>query len=144
MVEASKQRVAAAIDVGVKRIGHGIISHVDEGLMERIKSAGICLEVCPTSNRLLDNVPGGIASHPLRALYDAGVPCALGADDPDRCGSPNGQGLVREFLAVHDSLGFSLAELAELAKYSFVHILAPPDVKAAGLKDIDEWLAKCP
>ena len=139
-VEESMGRLAACLDLGVARIGHGILAHTDAELMARLRAADCCLEVCPTSNRILDNLPGGLASHPLRVLYDAGVPVALAADDPGHCGSPNGHGLVREYLVARDTLGFSADELAKLAKDSFTYSLAPDAVKAAALGDIDRWL----
>merc|ERR1712008_336070 len=101
-----------------------------------------CLEVCPTSNRILDNVPGGLKMHPLRVLYDNGVPCVLAADDPAHAGSPNGHGLVREFLVARDCLDFNPGELAQLAKNSFQYSLAPDNVKLQAMKDIDDWLSR--
>jgi len=50
--------------------------------MKEISESGVALEICPTSNRILDNVPNGLKSHPLRTLFDAGIPCCLGSDDP--------------------------------------------------------------
>ena len=141
-VEESMGRLVSCLDLGVTRIGHGILAHTDAELMARLRTADCCLEVCPTSNRILDNVPGGLASHPLRVLYDAGVPVVLASDDPGHCGSPNGHGLVREYLVARDTLGFSAAELARLAKNSFAYSLAPETLKAAALEDIDRWLAE--
>lgn len=93
------------------------------------------------SNRALDNVPQGLATHPLRQLFDAGVPCTLSSDDPAHLGTDNAHGLVREYQVARDMLGFSAQELAELARNSFKYSCAPTAVKERANEDIDKWLA---
>eukprot|EP00933_Yihiella_yeosuensis_P061813 TRINITY_DN64673_c0_g1_i1.p1 TRINITY_DN64673_c0_g1~~TRINITY_DN64673_c0_g1_i1.p1 ORF type:complete len:490 (-),score=93.61 TRINITY_DN64673_c0_g1_i1:348-1817(-) len=139
MCPAALERVKDALELGVKRIGHGIIAHRDPELMARLQQSDICLEICPTSNRILDNVPDGLQTHPLRRLFDAHVPCALGSDDPGHCGAVNGQGLVREFLVARQCLNFTNSELAQLAKNSFIYSLAPEELKNSALAAIDQW-----
>ena len=83
------------------------------------------LEVCPTSNVALGVYPDP-AAVPLRTLYDAGVPIALGADDPLLFGSR----LVAQYESARDVHGFTDDELAELARMS-VRGSAAPDVRTA-------------
>ena len=74
LIPKSLEHMRNCIDsCGVSRIGHGIIAHKDEQLMRDLKTNDICLEVCPVSNRILDNVPDGLATHPLRQLFNAGL-----------------------------------------------------------------------
>src|SRR5215831_14644073 len=68
------------------RIGHGVRSVEDPRLVERLAADGITCEVCPASNVAL-GVAARPADVPMRALLDAGVPVALGADDPLLFGS---------------------------------------------------------
>jgi hypothetical protein len=110
--------------------------------MAELKKKDVCLEICPISNRILDNVPDGLATHPLKVLHRAGVPCCLNADDPDALGAANCQGLVREYQVAQDMLGMSTEEIAQLARNSFRYSLAPEVVKQAAFADIDEWLAE--
>ncbi len=65
----------------VSRIGHGVRSVEDPGLLERIADMGVTLEVCPGSNLAL-GVYDDVDSHPLRKLLGAGCRVALGSDDP--------------------------------------------------------------
>lgn len=66
------------------RIGHGILSAYDERLMDEVRSAGIVLEVCPTSNlrtravRDLDELR--LILHTLRAR---GVTVTISTDGPE-------------------------------------------------------------
>ena len=45
------ESVRDAIEFGAKRIGHGTRAYQDPSVVELIKSRGIFLEMCPTSNK---------------------------------------------------------------------------------------------
>lgn len=70
-----------ALDLGVTRIGHGIRAGQDAALMARLARDGITLEVCPISNIVLKAVADE-ASHPAKALHEAGISLTANADDP--------------------------------------------------------------
>jgi len=74
---------------------------------------------------------------PVRTLFAAGVPVALGADDPLLFGPR----LVKQYEIARDVHGFTPAELAELARMSIRRSAAPPDTRARLLRAIDAWLA---
>ena len=64
-----------------ERIGHGVRSIEDPQLVAYLAEHSIALEVNPTSNLRLNIYPT-IESHPLRRLYEAGVPITVNSDDP--------------------------------------------------------------
>jgi adenosine deaminase len=131
------QFVADSIDLlGADRIQHGVRSVEVPGLVERIAEAGICLDVCPTSNIMLSVFPS-LAEHNLPALLDAGVRCSLNADDPLLFGP----GLLDEYELVRRQFGFDDERMAAIARTSIECGGAPGDVKAAALAGIDAWLA---
>ncbi|MDX6296822.1 MAG: adenosine deaminase [Nocardioidaceae bacterium] len=135
---AGPESVWACLDVlNARRIGHGVRSVEDQSLLDRLGAGDVTLEVCPLSNVALGvyDDPGSV---PLRRLYDAGVPIALGADDPLLFGSR----LVAQYDVARDVHGFSDAELAELARMSVRGSAAPSDVRADLLAAIDAWLAQ--
>jgi adenosine deaminase len=103
-------------------------------LTERIAAAGITLEVCPASNVAL-GVAATPADVPLRALLDAGIPVALGADDPLLFG----QRLTAQYRLARQAHGLSDDELAELARMSVRGSVAPPEVRSRLLEGIDRW-----
>ncbi|GAA1489075.1 adenosine deaminase [Brachybacterium sacelli] len=117
------------------RIGHGVRSADDPELLSRIVEAGIGLEVCPASNASLGVVPDA-ADVPLRQLVDAGAQIALGADDPLLFGSR----LVEQYETAR-AVGFTDAELAELAADSIRISAAPEDVRTRLLAGVRDWLA---
>ena len=129
--------VAASLDLlHADRLGHGIRSVEDPRLLGRLAAAGVTCEVCPSSNVSLGVVPDE-ASVPVRRLVEAGVPVALGADDPLLFG----RRLVKQYEIARDVHGFTPAELAELARISLRGSAAPPDTQVRLLAAIDAWLA---
>lgn len=121
--------------LGARRIGHGITAVGDPAVLETLAARGVVLEVCPTSYAPL-GVIETVAEVPLRRLRDAGVPVALGADDPLLFGT----GLAGQYALARDVLGFSDAELAQLARCSIRGSMAPAEVKAGLLAGVDAWL----
>ncbi|OPG06657.1 adenosine deaminase [Microbispora sp. GKU 823] len=123
-------------DLGADRIGHGVRAAESPRLMERLADRQITCEVCP-----LSNVGLGVAERPedvpLRRLFEAGVPIALGADDPLLFGAR----LLPQYELARDVYGFSDAEIAELARQSIRSSTAPDAVKKELLSEIDAWLA---
>ncbi len=83
------------------RIGHGVRSVEDPQVLDAVARSGVTLEVCPGSNVSL-GVYAEAADVPLRRIVEAGVPVALGADDPLLFGSR----LAAQYAAARD-LGFS-------------------------------------
>jgi adenosine deaminase len=79
----------------------------------------------------------GPSQVPLRALFEAGVPVALGADDPLLFGPR----LTAQYEIARHAHGFTDAELADLARTSVLSSVAPEPVRARLLAGIDGWLA---
>jgi adenosine deaminase len=77
-----------------------------------------------------------LASLPVRRLLAAGVPVALGTDDPLLFGV----GLAGQYAIARDLLGCSDAELAALARHSITASAAPAGLKARLAAGIDAWL----
>ena len=128
--------VAAAVDLlHANRLGHGVRAVEDPWLVERLAAGGITCEVCPSSNVALGVAPDA-ESVPIRTLFEAGVPIALGADDPVLFG----RRLVKQYEIARDVHAFTAPELAELARQSVRASAAPPDTRARLLTAIDAWL----
>jgi adenosine deaminase len=134
---AGPASVAACLDdLHADRIGHGVRAVEDPALVKRLAAEGITCEVCPSSNVAL-GIVAAPSQVPLRLLFDAGVPIALGADDPLLFGPR----LAAQYEIARDAHGFTDAELADLARMSVLGSAAPPALRAQLLAGIDAWLA---
>ncbi|WP_320774609.1 adenosine deaminase [Streptomyces sp. CRN 30] len=122
-------------DLHASRIGHGVRAAEDARLLQRLADRQITCEVCPASNVAL-GVYEKPEDVPLRTLFEAGVPMALGADDPLLFGSR----LAAQYEIARRYHAFTDAELAELARQSVRGSAAPEDVKRKLLSGVDDWL----
>jgi hypothetical protein len=96
--------------------------------MRHLRERDIPLEICLTSN-LITGVVKSLEEHPLRRLYDAGVPIVLNTDDPAMFGCT----LTGEYRLAARQFGFSEAEMRGIAengfRYSFRLPAAIPNEK---------------
>lgn len=76
------------LDLGVDRVGHGIITALDPGLQERALETGVVLELCPTSNVRTGAVRDEEQmAEIVFALEAAGIPVVIATDGPEMIGT---------------------------------------------------------
>jgi len=121
------ESVWAALRLGAERVGHGIASVRDLGLLAYLRERNIPLEISITSN-LVTGVVAHLEDHPVRRLFDAGVPIVLNTDDPAmfRCT------LVDEYRLAARAFGFSEPELRQIAANGFRYAFAGGERRSAG------------
>lgn len=118
---AGAESIREALDrCHAQRIGHGVRLREDPALFERVRAAGIPLEMCPTSNVHTRTVPD-LAAHPFRAYFDAGIVVTLNTDSRlmDRLT------LSEEYRRVCDAFGFTREELDRLILNAFESAFLP-------------------
>lgn len=123
-------------DLHADRISHGVRAVEDPDLLADLAAARLCLDVCPTSNAMLQASPS-LADHQLPALLAADVPVSLGSDGPLFFGVD----VIDEYLNAHNVLGIPAAGLADIAADSLRASAAPRDMLASAETRIKEWLA---
>jgi len=115
----SPQSIWDGIEIGAERIGHGISAIEDPRLIDCLRERDIPLEICMTSN-LVTRVVKRIEDHPVRRLYDSGVPIVLNTDDPAMFGCT----LSGEYQLAARQFGFTETELRAIARNAFRYAFA--------------------
>ena len=67
------------MDLGIERIAHGVIGARVPSIVERIRTEGMVLDICPTANWKCKAVQS-MADHPLPGLVRGGVRCTISTD----------------------------------------------------------------
>ena len=102
------------------------------GLVARLAETGTVLEVCPGSNIALKVYPD-VASHPLRALSDAGVRVCINSDDPPFFFTS----LAREYALAADEFGFSDGEINSMTRTALECAFVDEATRGGLLKKLD-------
>lgn len=138
----------ASYHLHADRIGHGLTLAEHPELAARFRDRGMCLELCPTSNREVvgfadPGQPGtqGLPTYPLRTFLDAGLAVALCTDNPGISRTT----LPDEFLTAARMTpgGLSQWETLALIRQGFVHAFLPSTEREALLKHCDERVFAC-
>lgn len=103
-----------ALRLGAERIGHGIRAVDDPALLRHLRDHDIPLEICMTSN-IRTGAVSAIEEHPIRRIFDAGVPITINSDDPGIFETT----LTREYELAARQFHFSELELRGIAENAF-------------------------
>ncbi len=97
-----RDSVRAAIAMGAVRIGHGVRTGNDPEILEEIRSRGITLEMCPTSNRCTKSI-GNMEEYPLIPYLKSGIRVTVNTDDP----AIEGTTIAQEFRFLREHFGLT-------------------------------------
>lgn len=117
---AGADSVRACVEMGARRIGHGVRAVEDASLVAELARRGVALEVCITSN-VATGAVSSLDAHPVRRLFDAGVPVVINTDDPALFRTS----MMDEYKLAAERFGFTREELAAVAANGLRHALAP-------------------
>ena len=123
----------------VERIGHGVRAIEDKSLVAYIVENDIPLEVCPTSNIRTGIFPS-YEAHPVKALFEAGVPITIHSDDPTFFGTT----LTDEYAHVH-TVGVQDEGIFKMIKNGFTYAFLPEKEIERYLESLEqEWVKLYP
>lgn len=144
--EAAENIWQASYHLHADRIGHGLSLAEHAALATRFRDRGICLELCPSSNREVVGffdpaltTTTGLPPYPLRTLIDLGLPLTLCTDNPGISRTT----LADEYLAAARMAGgLSQWEALALIKQGLVHAFLPARMREELLKTADRRIFK--
>ncbi len=106
-------QVRRALALGPWRIAHGSPAVDDPSLLDELRTQGVTLDLCPTSN-VQASIVDSLAAHPLARLSRAGVPVTLSTDDR----TVSDLTLTREYGHAISPIGLSLGELWHIGRHA--------------------------
>lgn len=105
----SADEVKKAINVGAKRIGHGIHAIENQEVLNLIKEKNILLEICPTSN-VQTNSTDTYQNHPIQKLYQQDIPLCINTDNS----TVSNISLTEEYLKISSHFNFTLDDYKKM------------------------------
>jgi len=120
---------------GAHRIGHGVRLIEDGDLLNYVNDHRIPLECCPSSNVQTKAVKR-MVDHPIRLFYDLGLRVTVNTDNRMVTNTT----VSKEFLVIHEQLGFSLEEIKEVIIMGFKSAFLPYSLKRAMLAEVVDEL----
>ena len=103
--------------LGLDEVQHGIGAAESTEVMRWLSENQIRLNVCPTSNVMLEGV-SELAAHPIRILFDNGVPVTINTDDL----MIFGQSVSEEYRNLYQAGVFSAQELEDIRRASLTTV----------------------
>jgi adenosine deaminase len=139
--EAADAIWQAAYHLHADRIGHGLSLGNHPQLAARFRNRGICLELCPTSNREVVGFhdpavseTASLPTYPLRKLWEAGLPLTLCTDNPGISRTT----LADEYLTAARMVGgLTMWDALAMMRQAFVHAFLPGDERETLIKQVD-------
>jgi adenosine deaminase len=127
--------------LNVERIGHGVTAINDNTLLREIKTRGITIETCPTSNLRIGAIKS-IKDHPIRHFLNHGISVSVNSDDPSMFNTD----INNEYIQLHRELGFTLDELMRISldsvATSFLSLKRKEELRENFLKEYRELKLK--
>jgi len=133
-------RVLEAAAIGATRIGHGVNIMLGADPAERAgwvaeaRERGLHFEVCPSSN-VHTGAVASLAEHPIRAMLEAGLSVSCSTDNR----LMSGVTLSGELAAIHDQIGVSHDQLAQLMRNAVAASFMPIDARDACMLAMQQW-----
>lgn len=115
--------------LGARRIGHGVRSAESQAVMDLLRERQVLLEICPTSNVHTGTVPS-IHDHPLKKLYEYGIPISINDDDPITSRTQ----VSNELMLLQTVFGMPLERLIKIQLDTLDHSFLPDKDAVARLK----------
>lgn len=129
----SVSNVLEAVQLGTKRIGHGIALYKDADARRVIAQKGIALELCPVSN-LQTKAISHWEDYPFRMFMDEGLKVTVNTDNR----TVSQTSMTNEFRMLRRYCGLSAKDQRQVLFNSIDAAFAPDEVKARLFKFVNK------
>lgn len=119
--------------LGAERIGHGVRAQESPATVAMLRDKGITLEMCPTSNYLLNVVPD-LAQYPCANYLHDGLKVTINTDDRHIFGIT----LSGEYSLLAEKTGLSLGELQSISRQGIESSFLPDEDRQRLLLSFDQ------
>ncbi|MHC5247351.1 adenosine deaminase [Enterococcus sp. LJL90] len=127
------RNVVESIQLGAKRIGHGVAIKDDVAAQDFCREQQVLIELCPTSN-LQTKAVASIAEYPFRQFFDSGLLCSINTDNR----GVSQTNLTQEYQFLVEHFALTQAEMQQLNLQALTHSFAAEAVK----KELAEKITK--
>ena len=117
-----------------QRIGHGLTACQDEELMKSLEKSKTPIEICITSNTFTKKIVQKAKDHPVKMYFDRGISVNINTDDPVFFKTT----LINEYWLCHHDLNFTMDEIKQLVKNSFLQAFMSNKEKKDYCQKVDQ------
>ncbi|BDU50213.1 adenosine deaminase [Haliovirga abyssi] len=128
---AGVKSIREAIELGAKRLGHGIRAFEDEELLKEIKEKNIVLEVCPISN-FQTKVLADFHDYPIKKYLKMGIKLSLNTDNR----TVSNTNFIKELKFLEKYFDFENEEIEEMVRNSVRFSFAKEETKKRLLEEL--------
>ena len=118
------KNIVDAVDVGAKRVGHGIAMKGNCEIKKKLRDAGIGVEMCPTSN-LQTKAVKKVDDYPIKEFLDEGLMVTINTDNR----TVSNTSLTKELTHIQSLYGIGDAEISQMMRNAVEVSFANNDVK---------------
>lgn len=129
----SIKNVKDAIELGARRLGHGIALQKDEKLIEICKDKQIGIELCPSSNFQTKAVNSWI-DYPLKTFFEKGLLVSINTDNR----TVSNTSIVKELRLVYENVSQNKDMIRRLLQNAVKVSFAKEEIKEEILREIQE------
>lgn len=120
--------------LGINQIGHGTSAIHNPEVVALLRDRGVTVEMCPTSNERLRNIPS-YHDHPILSLDAAGVAVTVNSDDPTFFGS----NLTDEFSRLMAERQAKISDLKRWTRNAFCQAILDEVTRNRLIAELEAW-----
>ncbi len=118
------KNILDAVEIGARRIGHGIAMRGNKEVQKRLQQAGVGVEMCPFSNLQTKAVPR-IEEYPIQEFLSTGLQVTVNTDNR----TVSNTSLVKELALVQNACAVTDEQVIQLMKNAADIAFANDEVK---------------